>query len=88
MTVAIENADVADLPPSSKVVYLILLGAERPLEFGEIRERGNLPKGTMQGGLRRLREADVIIASRSLVNPGNNWYTVPESNVDRDLYGV
>lgn len=59
MSVRIENDDVADLPPSAKLVYYHLQ-SDAPSTQQEIADATALPIRTVRGALEQLAEADAI----------------------------
>ncbi|UIP00350.1 ArsR family transcriptional regulator [Halobaculum sp. CBA1158] len=55
----VDDARVQDLPPSAKVVYLVLRDAGE-LTLPALRSRTSLPEQTLHDALADLREANVI----------------------------
>lgn len=53
-------SDLADQPPSDKLVYLVL-AAEGPLRYSELQRRTQLADSTLTGALHRLVEDLVLV---------------------------
>lgn len=60
MSLKIENPDVEDLPPSAKLVYLVLQEADGDLTQRDILDRTTLPPRTARDALDDLIEAGVV----------------------------
>jgi len=50
----------ADLPPAARYVAHVLQEADDPLDAQEIAQITAMPRGTLKGALRDLREADAV----------------------------
>ena len=51
--------ELADDPPSAKVVYLIIAD-EGPIRFTDLQDAARLSGGTLSGGLARLTETGLV----------------------------
>jgi DNA-binding IclR family transcriptional regulator len=66
---------VADQPPSVKLVAVILRAANRPLTLADIQEITNLPDRTVRRALQRLREqTELLEMDHHLPDPRANEY--------------
>jgi hypothetical protein len=54
-----DSDDLADLPPSAKLVYKVL-EYDAPLTQSELRERTRLSKRTTRHGVSLLKDADLV----------------------------
>lgn len=66
-------ATLADHPPSDKLVYRII-AAEEPIRRAAIAEQGQLPAGTMDKALRRLREAGLVATTHDCTDARSTAY--------------
>jgi len=72
------NSDaVANLPPSAKLVYLVLQEVD-PLTQAELRQRTQLPDRTVRSALERLEEAGVIESQPYLGDARQTLYGLVE----------
>ncbi|WP_082146836.1 MarR family transcriptional regulator [Halostagnicola sp. A56] len=75
MSIQISNDDVADLPPSAKLVYLILQeGGE--MTQAELRDRTTLPDRTVRYALERLDAAGVLRSRPSASDARQSLYSI------------
>ena len=51
---------LADLPPSCKLVWVVLTTSDGPMTRAEIIERGQMKESTADYALRRLADEDVV----------------------------
>lgn len=81
-TLGLSDASVGgrlrELPPSAKLVALILHRADEPLTGQEISDRSLLPKRTTRYALTRLDEHDIVETQRLSANPHQQRYTLGE----------
>jgi NAD+ kinase len=59
-TLKIDSDAVRDLPPSAKLVYLVLQEEDGPLTQQDVIERTLLPARTARAALRELVDEDVV----------------------------
>jgi len=70
----IENPELDDLPPSVKLVYLVLQESE-PLTQTEIADRTLLPGRTVRYALTRLEDRDIVEYRHDLQDARGRKYT-------------
>lgn len=75
----IETEAVQDLPPSAKLVYLILQEGG-PLTQEDISDRSHLPRRTVRHALARLQEVSLIVSQPYLGDARQNLYDIQSSN--------
>jgi len=75
MTLKIETDDVRELPPSAKLVYLILQETG-PCTQAEISNRAQLPRRTVRHALAKLQDSALIEAQPYLGDARQNLYDI------------
>lgn len=72
MTLAVDES-IADLPPSAKLVWLILK-EDGPLTQAQINEKTRLPTRTTRHALERLEEGNLITTRPSITDARQMLY--------------
>ena len=75
--VSVDDDRVAALPPSAKVVYLVLQ-ADDCLDRGELRSRTALPEDTLDDALASLRDVGVVDRQVVAGDARHRRYTLDE----------
>ncbi|SHG46793.1 MarR family transcriptional regulator [Halobaculum gomorrense] len=74
---------VADLPPSAKLVFVVLENHER-LTQAAIAEETLLPQRTVRYALEELREADVLHEELNIMDARQRFYSLSADEPDDD----
>lgn len=72
----IDTDAVADLPPSAKLVYLVLQEADGALTQSEVCDRTLLPRRTVRTALGRLDDEDLVEEDAFLGDARKRLYDV------------
>ncbi|WP_323190474.1 helix-turn-helix domain-containing protein [Halostella sp. PRR32] len=70
------DAEVADLTPSCKLVYLVLEEADECLTQATIREHTQLPDRTVYRALTKLEDAGIVESEPSLSDARQRLYQI------------
>ena len=71
--------EIADTPPSVKVVYLVLAAAEEPVSQHELADRSNLGVRQIRAALAKLTRYDCVEERPNLRDLRENHYEVDPS---------
>jgi DNA-binding transcriptional regulator GbsR (MarR family) len=74
MTVTVPDA-IADLPPTSKLLYVLIAAADEPLTTNDMVDRSGMPRSTVHTALDRLRDTPVLVRHNSVRTPKGYEYT-------------
>ncbi|UIP00579.1 MarR family transcriptional regulator [Halobaculum sp. CBA1158] len=77
---------VADLPPSAKLVFVVL-ERETRLTQAELAEETLLPQRTVRYALEELRDADVLREELNIMDARQRFYSLGDDHVETDIDG-